>query len=141
MRKTAITSIAVAATAIAALLGLGGPGANAAQASAKKPAAVDPTPFGCMTNTACFYDDRGLTNIIWTVPGAPDCEIIDLRKLNPPINDRISAVYNRLESRNVELYAWNEATADWDWVDTVWTGRYAAYTDSRDNSVDGVRIC
>jgi hypothetical protein len=144
MRKT-IISAGLAAAALAALVAFSGPGANAAEpaagSAAVQPADVDPTPFGCRNTVACFYDDHARTNLIWTLPGAPDCEIIDLRKINPPMNDRISAVYNRLVNQHVELFTWDETTAQWTNVDTVWTGRQAVYNDERDNTVDGVRVC
>src|SRR5262250_2189386 len=56
----------------------------------------------CPAGYSCYYDGHGGTNRIWI---APSCGFFDLGHFNPPLNDRISSIYNR-GGGSIQPYNW-----------------------------------
>jgi len=120
-------------------------GGSVVSASAATPAATNveapaahhaASYWECTQGYSCYYDGHGGANLMWV---APSCGWHNLGIMDPPLNDRISSVYNR-GGGGIQAFDW---TDDKGWVEIgpkVPVGGTWDYWDAQDNVIDAVRI-
>lgn len=116
-------------TAVAVLAG------TAVAVASATPAIANYNPDSCPSGYSCYYDGPDLTSRIWT---APSCGWFDLGHFSPPLNDRVSSVYNR-GTAPVWLYNWTGS--HWEQVGLfVPGGKSEAFLGAAENIIDAVSI-
>ncbi|MFF8366887.1 peptidase inhibitor family I36 protein [Rhodococcus erythropolis] len=90
--------------------------------------------WNCTTGYSCYYDDTDGVNRFWV---APSCGWFDLGKMSPPLNDRMSSLYNRGNGA-INLYNWTGSS--WSHMMTVPVGYKVNLHNSFNNVVDAVSI-